>query len=194
MSISSNVEKALKIRDGLFLAASRTCGEQYVEPFIRFRYDLKEPTGNDHDGIGRDGIKYEIKTSKVLRKTENISKEIPIVDRILFENDNAEINRLIPFAHAEKTKYDANIQNVKRDHFDELIYVLLFEDCIKVFKIPAGQIAAIPRWSDKHGRYDALGKSGQFMINKGSIGWHVENQLLDTFSYEDMLNTFANLA
>lgn len=185
-----NYELAIKIRNGLFLAASRTYGEQYVEPFIRHTYRLIDPPGNDHDGVGTDGTRYEIKASKVLKKTANISKSKKILDRVLFENDNAQINRLLPFSAAKEFKYDANIQNVKRDHFEELIYVLLFEDCVKVFQIKAEEIAKIPRWSDKHGRYDALGKSGQFMISKSTIEWHLENQLKDTFSYAQVAKTY----
>jgi hypothetical protein len=189
----SHLELELKVRNGLFLAASRTYGEQYVEPFIRKQYDLIDPPGNDHDGVGKDGTRYEIKASKVLKKTENISKNKPLLDRVIFENDNAQINRFVPFSASTSTKYDANIQNVKRDHFEELIYVLLFEDCVKVFQIEASKISAIPRWSDKHGRYDALGKSGQFMINKGSIQWHLENQLRDTFTYQAMAETYKTI-
>ena len=190
----NNYELAIKIRNGLFLAASRTYGEQYVEPFIRYMYNLIDPSGNDHDGVSVDGIRYEIKASKVLKKTTNISKSKKILDRILFENDNAQIHRLVPFAEANELKYDANIQNVKRDHFEELIYVLLFEDCLKVFQIKANEISAIPRWSDKHGRYDALGKSGQFMINKSTIEWHLENQLKDTFTYAQVADTYQKIS
>jgi len=189
----SNDDLAHKIRNGLFLAASRTYGEQYVEPFIREQYKLIDPPGNDHDGVAKDGTRYEIKASKVLKKTTNISKSKSLLERIIFENDNAQINRLVPFSESQTTKYDANIQNVKRDHFEELIYVLLFEDCIKVFQIKALEISAIPRWSDKHGRYDALGKSGQFMINKGSIQWHLDNQLKDTFSYNQIVESYKKI-
>ena len=72
----SHLELELKVRNGLFLAASRTYGEQYVEPFIRNQYDLIDPPGNDHDGVGKDGTRYEIKSSKVLKKTENISTKV----------------------------------------------------------------------------------------------------------------------
>lgn len=192
-NMEPNYELAIKIRNGLFLAASRTYGEQYVEPFIRKQYKLTDPSGNDHDGVSKDGTRFEIKASKVLKKTMNISKNKPLLDRVIFENDNAQINRLVAFSNAMSTKYDANIQNVKRDHFEELIYVLLFEDCLKVFQIEAKKISAIPRWSDKHGRYDALGKSGQFMINKGSIQWHLENQLKDTFTYSQIAETYSKI-
>jgi hypothetical protein len=181
---------ATQVRNGLFLAASRTYGEQYIEPFIRAQYLLVEPDSNDHDGVAKDGTRFEIKASKVLRKTTNISKSKPLLERVIFENDNAQINRLVPFSDASSVKYDANIQNVKRDHFEKLIYVLLFEDCLKVFEINGDAISAIPRWSGKHGRYDQIDKSGQFMINKGSIQWHLDNHLKDTFTYNEVAETF----
>ena len=191
--MESEYELAIKIRNGLFLAASRTYGEQYIEPFIREKYKLVDPPENDHDGVAKDGTRFEIKASKVLKKTTNIKKDKPLLDRVIFENDNAQINRLVPFPEALTAKYDANIQNVKRDHFEELVYVLLFEDCLKVFQIKSEKISAIPRWSDKHGRYDALGKSGQFMINKVSIQWHLDNQLKDTFSYAQAAETYSKI-
>ena len=191
--MKSNYELEVQVRNGLFLAASRTYAEQYIEPFIRKQYRLREPAGNDHDGIARDGTKYEIKASKVLKKTTNISKTKTLLERVIFENNNAQINRLVPFSDAKKIKFDANIQNVKRDHFEELIYVLLFEDCLKVFQINADLIADIPRWSNKHGRYDAHGKSGQFMINKGSIQWHLDNHLKDTFTYAQITEVFSKI-
>jgi hypothetical protein len=192
-NMESEYELAIKIRNGLFLAASRTYGEQYIEPFIREKYKLVDPPGNDHDGVAKDGTRFEIKASKVLKKTTNINKDKPLLDRVIFENDNAQINRLVPFPEALTAKYDANIQNVKRDHFEELVYVLLFEDCFKVFQIKSEKISTIPRWSDKHGRYDALGKSGQFMINKVSIQWHLDNQLKDTFSYAQAVETYSKI-
>lgn len=189
----SRLERHIQIRNGLFLAASRTYGEQYIEPFIKAEYDLVDPPSDDHDGVAKDGTRFEIKASKVLRKTSNVSKKNLLLDRVIFENQNTPINRLIPFSQSQVSDFDANIQNVKRDHFEELIYVLLFEDCVKVFQIKAEEISSIPRWSDKHGRYDALGKSGQFMINKASIQWHLDNQLKDTFSYQHLAEIFNQL-
>lgn len=36
---------ANKVRDGLFLAASRTYAEQYIEPIIRKKYGLSDTSG-----------------------------------------------------------------------------------------------------------------------------------------------------
>ena len=183
------------IRDGLILAASRTYAEQYIEPFIRHFYDLEEPHGDDHDAVGSDLTKYEIKACKVLRASDNRRGTKSLLDRILFEHTNLPTNRLVSFADATKERYDANVQNVKRDHFDVLIYSLLFADCVKIFWVNAADIStgALPGWSDKHGRYDALGKSGQFNVTKSTIDWHVRRTLMDTVSYAEMARIYQEI-
>lgn len=185
-----------RIRNGLFLAPSRSYGEQYIEPFVRKKYDLKDPTGNDNDGTDQNGKRYEIKSCKVLKATGNSKKLKTIIERILFENNNLETNRLVLFSESKIAEYLANVQNVKRDHFDYLIYVLLFADCVKIFFAKSEDIRTkdFYNWSDKHGRYDALGKSGQFGINKSNIQWHVDNHLKDTVTYEEMTSTYEELS
>ena len=185
-----------KVRDGLFLASSRSYGEQYIEPFIRKKYQLKDPGSNDHDAIDRTGKRYEIKACKVLRATDNSKKSKTILERILFENNNIETNRLISFSECKTAQYLANVQNVKRDHFDFLVYVLLFGDCVKIFFAKKEEINArdFSHWSDKHGRYDELGKSGQFGINKNNIRWHLDNHLKDTVTYDEMRDAYTELS
>ena len=136
-----------RIRNGLFLAPSRSYGEQYVEPFVRKKYDLKDPTGNDNDGTDQTGKRYEIKACKVLRATGYSKKLKTIIERILFENNNLETNRLVLFSESKTAEYLANVQNVKRDHFDYLIYVLLFADCVKIFFAKSEDIRTLKyRW------------------------------------------------
>lgn len=187
---------AVKIRDGLFLAPSRSYGEQYVEPFVRYKYGFGESYSGDFDAKGKDGKKYEIKCCKVLSKNLEVDKKEPLMKRVIAENTNVEINRLIPFEDCKVATYLANVQNVKRDHFDELIYVLLFEDCVKIFKVETAKIniKTIPNWSDKHGRYDALGKSGQFPITKNNIKYHLDNYLVDTVTYKEMAAAYIELS
>ena len=103
---------------------------------------------------------------------------------------------MVLFSECKTATYLANIQNVKRDHFDYLIYVLLFEDCVKIFSAKKEEINTqnFSSWSDKHGRYDALGKSGQFGISKSNIQWHLDNHLKDTASYDEMKNIYSELS
>ena len=187
---------AKKVRDGLFLAASRSYGEQYIEPLIRAKYDLNEPTSNDHDGTDSKGKRYEIKACKVLSATHNHKRAKSVLERVLFENKNVPTGRLVAFKDSQSAEYLANVQNVKRDHFDYLVYVLLFEDCIKIFFAKKEDIGTglLPSWSDKHGRYDALGMSGQFPVTRSTIQWHLDNHLKDTVSYEEAAEIYSKLA
>ena len=192
----SGLKLSMEVRNGLFLASSRTYAEQYIEPLIREKFGLSEPLTDDYDALGLGGEKYEIKSSKVLKVSENTKASKRLLSRILYENSNISLNRLVKFSEAESASYLANIQNVKRDHFSKLIYVLLFEDCIKIFVIESTDIkkGTVPSWSDKHGRYDALGKSGQFPITKSTIKTHLDKYLVETMSYQEATSIFEKLS
>jgi hypothetical protein len=188
-------EQPLMVRDGLFLAASRTYGEQYIEPLIRFRYDLSRPTSNDHDAKDVDGNRIEIKACKVLESSANREGTRSLLERVLYENENLPTKRMIEFEDHLNRNYDANVQNVKRNHFEYLLYVLLFKDCVKVFRAETNEIATgrFKGWSDKHGRYDELGKSGQFSVSKSTIEWHLENHLMDTIKYQEVYDILESV-
>ncbi len=190
--MSSQIEPN-HVRDGLFLAASRTYAEQYVEPIIRRKFDLLEPDGNDHDARDRSGYKYEIKACKVMRRRNNSKDARPLLERIYFEVSSSPLLRYFDASQRDQEDYDANFQNVKRDHFDFLIYAMLFKDCIMVFQAPGDAIrkGAFLNWSDKHGRYDAEGKSGQFPISRNTIGWHEEHFLKCSMRYDEVLRLLA---
>jgi hypothetical protein len=172
-------------RNGIFVASSRTYGEKIMEPIIRKIFGLHESNTDENDAVNDNGEFIELKASKVLRTTIK-KKNLSLIERVLLENDNDELSRLVNSKDYLNIKYLSNIQNVKRDHFSELIYVLLFEDCIKIFKSNKENISNIPNWSDKHGRYDAEGKSGQFGITKNNIQWHLDNNLIQTLSWEEV--------
>jgi len=181
------------IRDGLFLAASRTYGEQYVEPFLREVYGLTESASGDHDAISKDGTRFEIKAAKALRARQPAGDSI--VERIIAEKLNTQTHRMVPYSLRYAENYNANIQNVKRNHFEFLLYAVLFSDRVVVFQAPVARVKQpdIPMWSDKHGRYDALGMSGQFNINKNTISTHEREFQIDLFTYDDLASIYGRL-
>lgn len=184
-------KNVIKFRNGILRASSRTYGEKIMEPIIRFVLGFKETQTDENDACDEKGKTYEIKCSKVLRQKEN-NKNISFIDKVLNENFNDEVERVINSDDFLIESYLSNIQNVKRDHFSTLVYVLLFEDCIKIFKEDKENIYKLPNWSDKHGRYDAIGKSGQFGINNKNIEWHVKNNIVSTLSWEEVYTIVKN--
>ena len=173
-----------KFRNGIFLAASRTYGEIFMEPIIRKWKGLSKSDTDENDGVNSNGDHEEIKCSKVLLPTQN--KKDSLLEKIMTVAENNVLTRLISFDNHLTSKYGSNIQNIKRDHFSILIYVMLFEDCIKIFESSAEDISKIPNWCEKHGRYDELGKSGQFMITKSNIEWHLKNNLIATLTWDEV--------
>jgi len=175
----------LTFRNGIFTASSRTYGEIIMEPIIRKIRGLSESDTSKNDAVNDNGEFEEIKCSKVL-VTPKQEKNITIVERVLLDIENNELNRLVKFVDRLREKYLSNIQNVKRDHFSKLVYVMLFEDCLKIFESDTEDISNIPNWSGKHGRYDKLGKSGQFGITKNNIEWHLKNNLVATLTWDEV--------
>lgn len=189
--LNTKIDIVRRVRDGIFLSASRTYAEQYIEPLIRKKYNLKKPINDSYDATNQSGSPYEIKAGKILKVTDDLEK---ILDRILYECDYNELDRLISFDECNTIKYNVGIQNIKRDHFDILMYVLLFKDCVKVFSAKKEDLENFPNWSDKHGRYDELGKSGQFPIKKKNIQWHLDNHLMDTLSWGEITDIYIELS
>jgi len=182
------------VRDGLFLAASRPFGEEYIENFVRACYGLRKPDRGSYDAVDSKGIRYEIKAARALRPRPQKSGSKTILERIQFENQSLVTNRLVRFDECRTAIYDANIQNIKRDHFDILTYLVLFEDCVKVFDVKRAEISSMDGWSKFHGLYDVVGKSGQFSVRRGNIEWHLQNYLVDSISYPQMRDVYASLS
>ena len=173
-----------KFRDGMFLAPSRTMGETFMEPIIRkFRGLNSSPTG-ENDASNDAGEFSEIKCARVLKRLPK--KKTSLAEKVMSVSENNVLSRLIPFGDCYDSKYGSNIQNVKRDHFSKLVYVMLFEDCIKIFEMKREDISSITNWCPLHGRYDEPGKSGQFNITKNKIKEHLENNLIDTLTWNEV--------
>jgi len=181
--------KVEEFRNGMFLSSSRRCGETYMERIIRKYYGWKESSTINNDAINADGEFIEIKCSKVL---VTLVKSTDLTESVILENKNFILNRLIKLDDCYDAIYDSNIQNIKRHKFDILIYVMLFEDCIKIFKCYSDDIPNIgrtdgkgSRWCGKHGGEDKKGKNGQFGIQKNNIEWHLDNKLIQTLTWEE---------
>jgi len=89
-----------QVRAGLLRGASRTYGEQFMEPFLRHVYQLDKANSADHDAISRTvpAKKYEIKVAKALRPRLNEdTRSGSIVEQILAHALNDETVRAVPY-------------------------------------------------------------------------------------------------
>jgi hypothetical protein len=182
------------VRNSIFLASSRTYSETYMEPLLRRKYNLTKSVDNSHDAINQFKEHGELKSSKTLRKVYPKRKEKSLLNQIISIQETTETNRMIPFADCKTADYLSNIQNIKRDDFEYMYYVLLFEDCAKIFFIKSEDVEKVPNWSPKHGRYDELGKSGQFPIDKSNIQYHLNNHLIDTMTWIEITDIYIELS
>lgn len=180
-----------KFRDGMFFASSRACGETYMEPILRYHFNLKKSPNGNNDAINEMCEFYELKVTRPL--TPKSKKKMSLVERVKSEIEIDVIQRLISFNECLDADYDANIQNVKREHFDHLIYAILFEDCIKVFMSKKCNVDKIPNWSGKHGRAEVAGANGQFNIKKNNIEWHIQNNLYSTLTWDEVYEIAKNI-
>lgn len=180
-------------RDGIFLAPSRTYGEQYLEPIIRYKFGLLRSGSGNFDAKDSNGTRYEIKGAKVLTQNEKSHTFESLYDAIVSHVEASmpkRANSTDEFASGE-TDAVPNIQNVKRSDFDVLYYCLLFSDCMAIFKIKRDEIENIPGWSGKHGRYDKLGENGQFTISPARFKWHLDNTLVEICQWEEIAQIAA---
>lgn len=186
--------EGLSLRNGIFIAASRTYGESYIEPVVRKIFNLEKALNGDHDGYDAlNKHKYEIKTSKVLVTKPKTQTPLALLDTIINQAQADPLSRIVSFNDRKTARFDANIQNIKRDHFDYMIYSLLYEEGMQIFKIHTTKVSSVPNWSGKHGRYDQEGKSGQFSIKCGNIEKHEKNSFNSFYTWDDLVPIFKEI-
>lgn len=105
----------------------------FTESFLRYVNGFKKSNDNYHDAVDLKGNKIEMKASRVLidHHEENIDSN-HLLD--LLENN---VRTISFFKEALEGDFACNIQQVKPECFDELNYLLLFQDCLLEFKIPS---------------------------------------------------------
>ena len=87
-------------------------------------------------------------------------------------------DRLGSLADIESGDIEVNVQNIKTQTFDILIYILIGIDGFDIYKITREifeekvKNGEFTFWSAKHGSAEKKGKNGQFHINSKNINWH----------------------
>lgn len=172
---------AEELKSGIFLLNTRRFGK-VAEVMIKLIKQLDKSKNIFHD-LFDETLKQrvEVKFSTVRQSLT------PITERNVLESIAAEAsaNRAVKFAQWAQHDFWCNIQQVKKTEFEVLYYGLFFDDCIKIFRITPDRIDATIGYNNKQHKGNV--GEGQFHINPGTLQTHLDNHLVQTLTYQELL-------
>jgi hypothetical protein len=134
------------LREGIFCLRTRRFGK-VAELMVKRLVKLGKGRSLFHDLYDDVASKrVEVKFSTVLKKSPTLITESTLLHCI--EAATSE-KRMVSFDDWQKTKFDSNIEQIKRREFDVLYYGLFFSDCVVIFHISSEQIGPQIYYSDK---------------------------------------------
>ena len=173
-------------KQGVFLHSPRKFGT-LAEIMATALFDLKPAESGEYDRLDDNGDRVEIKFSRVLEPIEGSMNEKNCVKQTV---DASRGPQAISSSEAKTAGYDCNIQQVKPEKFDTLIYGLFFKDKIEIFKIPSSEVADCPKGSPHQQRgnktSDDAVNEGQFHITKDTIDYHRTRYKVKTVTYRKL--------
>ena len=158
--------------------APRPFGERLCETIIKNMMGMGHSSTLEFDGI-LDGENYEIKFSRVIpakSKKSDLLTELSSEESLHFVDSNSETN------------FDCNIQQVKPACFDQLIYGLIFDDGIKVFKISPKELESDSTIAYCNKQHRGNVGEGQFHITRKKLQHHIDNYLMKELSWSEFIN------
>ena len=166
------------LKENLKTMAPRPFGEAFGEWLVSIiEKDIKPRTDSSHDGI-LNGQRCEIKISRAFEKSSN---KLSLTKKLLSEN-------LLKFIDSNSDiKFDCNIQQVKPNYFDIIIYGIFFNDAIYLFKTDSTTIQTDKNiaYNDKQHRGNV--GEGQFHIKRNNFQYHIDNFLYKKFTWDELL-------
>ena len=173
---------AEELKQGIFLLNTRRFGK-VAEVMIKLIKSLDKSKNIFHDLFDTTlNQRIEVKFSTVRQSLTPIT-ESNILESIAAE---ASANRAVKFKNWKKHDFWCNIQQVKKSEFEVLYYGLFFDDCIKIFRITPDKINDTIGYNNKQHKGNV--GEGQFHINAETLQVHLDNYLIQTLSYQDLLN------
>jgi hypothetical protein len=171
------------LRDGIFSLRTRRFGT-VAEFMIKRLLKCGKAKSLFHDLFDdAKNRRIEVKFSVVMKKAETRLTENTVLQCI--ENATS-AKRMLKFTEWKESKFDSNIQQIKRTEFEVLYYGLFFSDCIKIFRIDSDQIENGQIYYSNKQHKGNVGE-GQFHINQDTLGIHLNQYLYKTLSYDELL-------
>lgn len=175
------------LQEGIFALKTRRFGA-IAEIMVKRLLGLVPALDSSHDLMDSEGKKIECKFSTVTKNAPSkINDSVDIIGEIrkALTDGNVAID-----STDKKAKWFCNIQQVKPNCFDELIYGLFFKDKIEIFKCSSKDVYKIPNYSNKQHRGNK--GEGQFHIKPTNLWWHREHNSFMSVSYEELYELLSN--
>lgn len=172
------MEKVNTLKNNLKKMAPRPFGEKFGEWLVlNFEKELKPRTDLSHDAV-LNGGRCEIKISRAMIKS---SSKLSFEKKLLIENTSDFVSSY------DSHDFDCNIQQVKPKCFEVIIYGVVFDDAIYLFKTNSNTIVSDKNigYVDKQHRGN-IGE-GQFHIKRKNLQYHIDNFLYKKISWEDVV-------
>ncbi len=175
------------IRDGIFALHTRQFG-RVVELLVQIIYQQIDSGDLSFDLLDGD-TKIEVKGTRVAKLNKLDFTAENLYDSIV---NNSNKNRIIKQSQINKYPFDCNIQQIKTAHFDELYYVLFFNDCIEIFKIESQDILTDTNlnYSDKQHRGNE--GEGQFHVTNKNYDYHKKTYFVHCITYVKLKQTLLD--
>lgn len=179
-------EKIIAFRDSIYNLRTRRLGkvaEYMIEFLLR---NLRKADNINYDYHSSDENKIEVKFSVALKKNKPLIKT-RIIDTIIEESSFV---RVFYENEMPNNKFDSNIQQIKKKHFNILYYGIFFLDKVVIFRIDKSDINKGINYSDF--QHDGNKGEGQFHINNNNYMIHKSNYFFKELTYKELYDLFSN--
>jgi activator of HSP90 ATPase len=180
-----------RLRDGIFALRTRRFGS-VAECMVKRLRKYRQARSLFHDLFDeRTRQRIEVKFSTVQQKAKRTVTDETVLDCI---EDAISEKEPVPFSEWRNSRFDCNIQQVKREEFDVLYYGLFFSDCVQVFRINSSDIKTRTEggeigYSDKQHKGNV--GEGQFHITNRNLQTHLDRHFHKKLTYDELCQLLA---
>lgn len=175
--------KSDKFREGIIDLNTRQFGTA-SEIIIEILKDYIGSGKLEFDLIDIDENKIEVKASKVYKK-QRLALDITTFYDLILNNSNRD--RLLLQKETSSQDFDCNIQQIKVNLFDKLIYLLFFRDVIEIFEIDSFRVKKDTAIAYSDNQHRGNVGEGQFHINNRTYGHHKKNYFIQSITYQALM-------
>jgi len=179
------------LRSGIFALRTRRFGS-VAECMVKRLRKYGRAKSLFHDLFDeKTGQRVEVKFSTVQQKAKRTVTDETVLNCI---KDAISEREPVPFANWRSSRFDCNIQQVKRREFDVLYYGLFFSDCVRIFRINSPDIKTRKDggrigYSDKQHKGNV--GEGQFHITEKNLPTHLERYFHKALTYDELYQLLA---